>query len=321
MNVDGKHESPFWRTDSWHPPAIGNPEAIPKGDMPGDRININDASVAKSRAIVPHLMERLVSVLESRKPARAVVSVYGGSGGGKSAVASLLAYYLDDAGFGSYILSGDNYPHRIPRDNDRERLWTFRECGIKGLVSYGEYSPERLNLLRNLQGCGLDSSVDLRKDCPWLVTYQMTGRAGLESYLGTPKEIDFAEVNGIIERFKSGSPDLMLKRMGREDRDLWYDRVDVGNTRVLVIEWTHGNSDWLSGIDIPVFLNSNPIETLEHRRSRARDAECDSPFTKMVLDIEQRMLIRQAAKAKLIVARDGAILSLEEFRALTAKYG
>jgi alpha-galactosidase len=307
--------------DGWLPPAIENPDAIPKGDMPGDRIGVNDASVAKADKVFPRLMELLAPALESRNPSRAVASVYGGSGGGKSSVASLLAYYLGAAGIGTYILSGDNYPHRIPRDNDRERLWTFREYGLKGLVAQGEYSPERLNLLRNLQGYGLDADPDMRKECPWLAAYQLAGRAGLESYLGTPKEIDFAELNGIIERFKSGAPDLMLKRMGREDRDLWYERVDAGGIRVLLVEWTHGNSDWLSGVDIPVFLNSTPGETLEHRRSRARDAECDSPFTKMVLDIEQRMLIRQAEKAKLIVARDGSILSLGEYRALAAKYG
>lgn len=301
----------------WTPPAIENLDAIPKGDMPGDRIKINSASVAKARAIFPRLMELLVTAFENRDSRRAVVSVYGGSGGGKSAVGSLLAYYLDDAGLGTYILSGDNYPHRIPADNDRERLWTFREYGMKGLVASDEYSSERLEHLRRLQDRGIDADPNLRADYPWLGSYQLAGRAGLEGYLGTPKEIDFAEVNGIIDRYKSGSADLMLKRMGREESDLRYERVGVGDTKVLLVEWTHGNSDWLSGVDIPVFLNSTPSETLEHRRARARDAGCDSPFTEMVLDIEQRMLIRQAPKARLIVARDGGILSLEEYRSLT----
>jgi alpha-galactosidase len=319
MIGETKEIVPDWRPEAWHPPAIDNLDAIPKGDMPGDRIIVNPESAAKSRAILPRLMDALVPVLESRVPSRAVVSVYGGSGSGKSVVGSLLAFYLNDLGIGAYVLSGDNYPRRIPRDNDRERLWTFRECGIKGLVSSGEYTDERRLILQDLQHRGLDASAALRKDHPWLAAYQSAGRAALEGYLGTPREIDFEEVNGIVARFKAGSSDLMLKRMGREEHDLRYERVSVAGKRVLLVEWTHGNSDWLRGIDLPVYLDSNPRETLEYRKSRARDAECDSPFTEMVLDIEQRLLIAQAPKAKFIVARNGEILSLERFQTLSGK--
>ena len=55
---------------------------------------------------------------------------------------------------------------------------------------------------------------------------------------------------------------------------------------MLVIEWTHGNSDEYKGVDIPVLLNSTPAETLEHRRNRNRDGAVDSPFTTMVLELE-----------------------------------
>lgn len=59
---------------------------------------------------------------------------------------------------------------------------------------------------------------------------------------------------------------------------------------MLVIEWTHGNSDWYEGVDIPVLLNSTPAETLAHRQARNRDGRADSPFTTMVLELEQQML-------------------------------
>ena len=36
--------------------------------------------------------------------------------------ASLLAHYLQQIGVGCYVLSGDNYPRRIPAQNDAERL-------------------------------------------------------------------------------------------------------------------------------------------------------------------------------------------------------
>jgi hypothetical protein len=111
----------------------------------------------------------------------------------------------------------------------------------------------------------------------------------------------------------------MLKRMGREETELWYDDVDFSNINVLIIEWTHGNSDGYQGVDIPILLNSTPQETLEHRRSRNRDGKTDSPFTTMVLEIEQELLVSQAAKAKLIISKSGELLSYDEYRLLMAR--
>ena len=50
-----------------------------------------------------------------------------------------------------------------------------------------------------------------------------------------------------------------------------------------------------------------------HRRSRARDGKVDSPFTTMVLEIEQGILHRRAQHAKIIVSKSGELLSFEEY--------
>lgn len=97
--------------------------------------------------------------------------------------------------------------------------------------------------------------------------------------------------------------------MGRKDTELWYEKVDFSGVQVLVIEWTHGNSDNYRGVDIPVLLNSTPRETLAHRRARKRDGATDSLFTMMVLEIEQEMLEQQASKAKIIISKRGELLS------------
>ena len=103
--------------------------------------------------------------------------------------------------------------------------------------------------------------------------------------------------------------------MGRTECDLWYEKVDFRAIHVLVIEWTHGNSDYYEGVDIPVLLNSTPEETLAHRRSRNRDGKTDSPFTMRVLEIEQQMLGAQAHKAKIIISKPGSLITYEELRA------
>ena len=101
--------------------------------------------------------------------------------------------------------------------------------------------------------------------------------------------------------------------MGRKKEELWFENVDFSNCQVLILEWTHGNSDHLTQVDIPILLNSTPQETLEHRRKRNRDKGVDSPFTTMVLELEQQQLVRQAHKAKIIVAKSGNLMTYEEF--------
>ena len=55
---------------------------------------------------------------------------------------------------------------------------------------------------------------------------------------------------------------------------------------------------------------------MEYRRARNRDGATDSPFTTMVLEIEQELLKRQAHKAKIILSKQGELLSYEQYQAL-----
>lgn len=297
----------------WVPESIQDIDSIPKGDMPSDKVVIGTNHIRKTQLIFPKLLELLIPVLAGNLYRRAVVAVCGGSGVGKSEIASLLSYYLNRMNLGSYTLSGDNYPYRIPKYNDAERLRIFRQGGLKGLISDGQYIEGRHAILKKLQERGNDANPDYVKSHPWLAIYQSCGRSGLRDYLGTMNEIDFNELTGIISQFKNGMSHIFLKRMGREETEIWYNSVDFSDKNVLLIEWTHGNNHNLQGVDIPILLNSTPKETLEHRKSRNRDGGTDSPFTTMVLEIEQDMLILQASKARLIVSKSGEIITYDEY--------
>lgn len=297
----------------WIPEDIQDMDSIPKGDMPGDKIKIGSQHIQKAQIIFPKLLELLMPALDENPYQRAVVVVCGGSGVGKSEIASLISHYLNRMGLGNYILSGDNYSHRIPKYNDAERLRIFRKSGIEGLISNGQYIEGRHAILKEIQESGNDSNPDYVNRYPWLSVYQSAGRSGLKNYLGTTNEIDFKELTGIISQFKNGESRIFLKRMGREETELWYDPVDFSDKNIMIIEWIHGNDRNLQGVDIPILLNSTPQETLEHRRSRNRDSAIDSPFTKMVLGIEQEILISQAPKAKLILSKSGEILAYRDF--------
>lgn len=287
-----------------HPPSYPevSPGQVPGGDMPGDKVLIGEGHLRKAQAVFPHLLNLLEPRLEAGQPT--VVSVHGGSGVGKSEVGALLGHYLNHQGVGTYVLSGDNYPHRIPADNDHQRLLTYRGAALKGLVASGDYTSERRDRLGVWQDEGRDCDPALVAQHPWMAVYQAAGRRGLEDYLGTPAEIDFDEINRILAAFHAGAPGLWLRRMGRHASQLWYDWVDTSATKVVVLEWTHGNSRFLKGVNLPILLYSTPEETLEHRRKRARDGAVDSPFTTLVLQVEQQQILAQASAAALVVQND-----------------
>lgn len=288
---------------------------IPHGDMPGDKISIDEGHVSKANTVFPVLLEKLKETLEQGNQ-KAVLCVCGGSGVGKSEIASILGYYLETLGIGAYVLSGDNYPHRIPMYNDAERLHLFREAALRGMVRDGVYKKGYFDQIKIWQEEFTDADKKHAEENPWFESYLKHGREGLKGYLGSAHEIDFEEVSEIIGKFHAGEDKIFLKRMGRTDTDLWYEEVDMSQKQVLLVEWTHGNNDLLQGIDIPILLNSTPEETLAHRRARNRDGQTDSAFTTMVLEIEQNLLKSQAHKAKIIVAKSGELLSQEAFEAL-----
>ena len=123
----------------------------------------------------------------------------------------------------------------------------------------------------------------------------------------------------MVHAFKAGGEKLWVRHMGREETELWYEEKDFTGIKVLLVEWTHSNSEYYSGVDIPIYLDSTPQETLQSRLERKRDQWIDTPFTMMVLDIEQKMLKKQAEKAKLIVTRDGTVLDRKEYAQFVPK--
>lgn len=301
----------------WTPPALEGD--IPHGDMPGDKVEIGQGHIDKANTIFPLLLPMAAEAAE--RTGRAVVAVCGGSGVGKSETASLLSHYFRSAGVGAYTLSGDNYPKRIPMYNDAERVRIFRIGGMRGMLEAGVYTEAVGSELRRLWAAEADADPKQAVGRNWLSIYQSEGRKALAGYLGTPNEQDYDELSAIIAEFKAGSDTLLLKRMGRTEDERWYEPVDVSQTNVLVIEWTHGSSDHLRGVDIPILLNSTPEETRAHRRARARDGKTDSAFTTMVLEIEQEELDRCAHKAKIIISKSGEVLTFDQYRLLMSQEG
>lgn len=282
---------------------------IVHGDMPGDKVSIDETHIAKAKTI----FVRLLDEVKKLKQEKIVISVCGGSGVGKSETASLLSYFFKSMGIGSYTLSGDNYPRRIPMYNDGERLHIFRESAIRGMIKDGTYTKERFDIIHKFQEENMDANKANVENYPWYESYIKNGSEGLAGYLGTDNEIDFKQIESIVKEFKDGKSKIYLKRMGRDAAALWYDEVDFSEINILIIEWTHGNSKNYNGVDIPILLNSTPAETLEHRRLRNRDGGIDSPFTTLVLELEQNLLIRDAHKAKIILSKAGEILSYESY--------
>lgn len=285
---------------NWKFPDISS-VTLKGGDMPGDKIEIGMSHIKRAETIIPKLDE----FLEGNTQEKVVISVYGGSGVGKSEIGSLLAYYLREAGHPTYLLSGDNYPYRVPEDNDRERLRVFRYGVLKAFSESNVFSRNGMSQLQEIW----EQDSDFSRDKKFWEPFIDSGVQDLSNYLSTDSEVDFSLINWIVEQFKKGKGFIPLKRMGRAFDSVFMEPIDFSTIKVLIIEWTHGNNPLLNGVDYPIFLYSTPEETLAHRLSRARDKGVDSPFVSMVLEVEQKKLLKQLDNAKLIISLNGEILT------------
>lgn len=257
--------------------------------------------IRNAERLFPLILEKT----EERKEKKTIISVSGGSGVGKTGMAFLLQNMFEKQGKKSLIISGDNYPHRIPMYNDAERIARFRMSGLNGLIAERLYTDEVKEKLLELQKAGRDAEE--QEDMQWLSIYQKYGDKALTDYLGTDQELDYEAVSNLLLQFHGGTSQLMLRHMGRTPDDIWYDRMDVSDTDILILEWTHGNSACLQGVDVSVVLISTPEETLENRKKRNRDTAIDSPFVARVLRIEQKKINDGLDRADIIQDMHGRI--------------
>ena len=144
-------------------------------------------------------------------------------------------------------------------------------------------------------------------DAERLRIYEECGLEGLKDYLGTPSEIAFDRINDVIAAFKAGEDVITLRKMGRKAGEISNEEVDFSGVPVLLIEWTHGGSEFLLGVDLPIYIDSTPESTLEKRIRRNRDKNAGSELIKTVLHIEQQKLQKQAERAKIILTEKGQI--------------
>lgn len=285
-----------------------HPTHFPAGDMPGDKIGIDESHINRAETIFPYLE----TYLKGRGTLKTLVSVFGGSGAGKSEIGSILAHHCRNAGYETYLLSGDNYSHRYPALNDMERLNRFRSAGWIAIAGDENSGSEWSDTVFHLIAGGMDADMGKGREHPGIRSYQQAGRRALIDYLGSPVEMDFNALNRIIGFFKERKGVIPLKRMGRTSLDIRFDAISFSTVQVMIIEWTHGNSPYLEGIDFPIFLHSTQENTSEHRRSRGRDKNTGSHFTRLVLDIEQSMVNSHAENARIIITQDGAVVDYDQ---------
>ena len=79
--------------------------------------------------------------------------------------------------------------------------------------------------------------------------------------------------------------------------EIWYEQTDLTGVQVLLLEWTHGGSEYLNGVDVSVYLDSTPEETKARRIRRGRDENAASAFIQLVI-ISGSAKLRAAGKTR-----------------------
>lgn len=324
IQFDEKYkESALQRLAAINPAALSPApgQKIPGGDMPGDITDINEAAVSAAVRLFPVLREHILAAIEDNPYGRCVISISGGSGSGKTCSAAILAYILNSAGIETYTMSGDNYAHRIPHENDEGRQRVFRHNGVRAVVD--ARLAEDPHVFKEIMAFQKEENEKGHAEPPagseWFDTYVAGGKAALKRHLATPHEQNFNEINDVISAFRDGAREIWLRRMGRDTTAFWYENRDFSKTSVLILEWTLGLSRYLTGIDVPVFIETTPEETYTSRISRGRDSNARTDLIQAVIEIEQKLLIRDVPRASVIATRAGAVLTPDEWRTMHAE--
>lgn len=296
-------------------------QTIPGGDMPGDITDINEAAVAAAVKLFPTLREQIRQSIADNPYGRCVVSISGGSGSGKTCSAAILSWILNAAGIETYTMSGDNYAHRIPHENDEGRQRVFRHNGVRAVVD--ARLAEDPAVFREIMAFQQEENEKGHAEPPagaeWFDAYIAGGKAALKRHLATPHEQNFNEVNDVLSAFRDGAREIWLRRMGRDTTAFWYENRDFSRTSVLILEWTLGLSRYLIGIDVPVYIETTPEETYASRVARGRDSNARTDLIQAVIEIEQKLLIRDVPRASVIATRAGNVLTPDEWRSMHAK--
>ncbi len=272
-----------------------------KGDNLSDNIILCEGQYENAKLIFNEIKDHLDKT-------KLIISLSGGSGSGKSGISAILSDFLDENYIGNYVMSGDNYPIRIPSINDQERLMQGRIGGIKNLANNDLATEINNKVLTQLQLEGVDLDDYSVKKYPFLKYYKEGFRKALEDYLTTSNEQDFSLVNSILKDFKNNKDDIYIKKMGRNLEEIYFEKVDFSNINVLILDWTHALSDELENVDIKIMIQSTPSETKEGREKRNRGDAIDDPFINMVLSVEQEKLNVNSSMANIIITRDGKLV-------------
>lgn len=284
-------------------------DKLPSGDKWIENHAFTDCFGTKAAKLFATLLDRVRCCQDQR----IVIAISGGSGVGKSTTAKLIQNYLKNLDIGCALIGGDEYPWRIPVQNDAERLRIVRQAGIKGMMLDGVYDDSAWKELHILQKQMVDAAPQYSEVYPWHKSYLNHGRKALAMYLGSADEQDYTDVQALIDAFHDGQTQIPVRKLGTEEADFHYEMGNFADKKVLLLEWTHAGNSVLRGIDLNIFLYSSPEDTLERRKRRARNANTDTPLIAMALELEQIMLNENAKHADIIQLMDGEILSQKDY--------
>ena len=114
-----------------------------------------------------------------------------------------------------------------------------------------------------------------------------------------PHEVDLARLAAHVAAYRAGE-DAVGLAVDYPGNRFTERRLALAAARVLVVEGTYVLG--LPDLDLRVFLTATHHDTLDRRRTRARDV--DAPIIDRILAIEHALIAPQAALADILIDRD-----------------
>lgn len=116
-------------------------------------------------------------------------------------------------------------------------------------------------------------------------------------------EVRMDELNRHILYAKEQGKLITKPLIDFDNNKILEEKVDVAGKKIIIAEGTYTTT--LTDADIRVFIDRTYVDTLQHRKERARDMLDD--YTEKILEIEHGIISMHKEKADIIINRDYSV--------------
>jgi uridine kinase len=128
-------------------------------------------------------------------------------------------------------------------------------------------------------------------------------------WLGPHIEVKLDAMEQNLKDAIEGNDEIVKPLIDYESPEIEDEHISLKGVKVVIAEGTY--TSLLRHVDTRVFIARNRLDTLEHRKKRARGGEADDPFIENVLVTEHKIIAGHKQLADFVITKDYEVIIVD----------